>query len=71
MIEVNQFRFKQLTLILAVIALWILSVVGVVRILGKDLPGEDGKLRLERSQTVVEEESIIIEIGRASCRERV
>lgn len=54
--------FKTVTLVLAVVALWILSVVSVVRILGKTLPGEDGRLRLERSQTVVEEESVVINV---------
>lgn len=58
----DQFRLKKLTLILAVVALWILSVVGVVRILGKNLPGETSDGGFSQKQTIVEEESAIIDV---------
>lgn len=54
--------FKTVTLVLAVVALWILSVVGVVRILGKNLPGETSDNGFLQKQTIVEEESAIIDV---------
>lgn len=54
--------FKTITLVLAVVALWILSVVGVVRILGKNLPGQTVGGDFTQKQRVVEEESVTIDV---------
>lgn len=59
----NNFKFKKITLILTIFALWVVSVVVVFRLFGKDLA--TGKLdqpgTLQR-QVVVEEESVVIDV---------
>lgn len=57
-----KFKFRTFLLVLGVIALWILSVVSVVRILGKNLPGETSGNGFSQKQKVVEEESVIIDV---------
>ena len=57
------FKFKKLTLILLIIALWVVSVVGVFRFFGKEIPTR--KLQdatREQRQVIVEEESVVISV---------
>ena len=57
------FKFKKLTLVLLVVALWVVSVVGVFRFFGREIPTrklEDATT--EQRQVIVEEESVVIDV---------
>ena len=54
--------FNKITLIAAVAALWILSVVAAARFLGKFPQTTIEKNKIEQTQTVIEEESAVISV---------
>lgn len=55
-------KFNKLSIIAAVVALWILSVVAAARFLGKLPQTTIERNRVEQTQTVIEEESAIISV---------
>lgn len=57
------FKFKKPTLVFLIVALWVVSVVGVFRLFGREIPArklEDATR--EQRQVVVEEESVVISV---------
>ncbi|MDP2632477.1 MAG: trypsin-like peptidase domain-containing protein [Candidatus Curtissbacteria bacterium] len=58
----NQFKIKALTIVLVVVALWIISVVAVLQMLGKLPEGSTVVDRLTEKQRVVDEESVVIDV---------
>ncbi len=52
----------KLTLILILVALWILSIVGAVRLFGKQLPSLSSQNKVVETQKILEEESVVIDV---------
>lgn len=56
-------KIKSLTAILVIAALWILSVVGALRFLGKEIPSRKvDESATNQRQVLVEEESVVIDV---------
>lgn len=54
---------KKITIIFLIIAVWIVSVIGAARYLGKNWPGEiPEKEKIKQTQKVVDEESAVIDV---------
>lgn len=54
---------KKITIIFLIIAVWIVSVIGAARYLGKNWPGEiSEKEKIKQTQKVVDEESAVIDV---------
>lgn len=56
-------KIKKLTLVFLVVALWVVSVVGVSRFFGREIPTRELTDKItQRQQVVVEEESVVIDV---------
>lgn len=59
----KQLKLKSLTAILIIVALWILSVIGAMRLLGKEIGSRKiGEATTNQRQILVEEESVAIDV---------
>lgn len=58
----DKLKVKAVTVVLVVVALWILSVVAVLQVLGKIPGGQTTIDKLTEKQRVVDEESVVIDV---------
>ncbi len=58
----TRFKFGWTTFILVIVAIWVISVIGAMRFLGREVPGRQLEQSGERQQVVVEEESVVINV---------
>ena len=55
-------KIKSLTAVLLIVALWIVSVIAIMRLLGREIPNRKVTDNVSQKQVLVEEESVVIDV---------